>query len=136
MAHLRALHLEVDLPRLPRLAVHHEAAREPHLEDVVLCQLLCGRPRLQREQRRLGLLVLAGGGAGDRVVVQEGGVVGEVGLDRREVDEDVVELCEHAREEGSSTTSDKRQARRPGEGEGEGSPGLETRAECIAYGGG
>ena len=78
---------------LPRLAIHDQAAREPHLEDVVLGELLGRRAALQREQRRLGLLVPSGGGAGDGVVVEEGRVGGEVGLDGREVDEHVVELA-------------------------------------------
>ena len=49
---------------------------------------------LQRDEGGLGLLVLARGRLCDGDVVLEDEVVGEVRLDRREVDEHVVELAQ------------------------------------------
>ena len=73
-------HVAANLPGVARFAVHDEAARQPHLENVVSCELLGRASRLKREQSGLCLFVLARRSARDGVVVEEGGVVGVVRL--------------------------------------------------------
>mmetsp|Transcript_70 Transcript_70/g.224 ORF Transcript_70/g.224 Transcript_70/m.224 type:complete len:639 (+) Transcript_70:161-2077(+) len=91
---LGRLELEVELPRGPGLARHHVAAREPHVVDIVPAEVLPAGQGLQLEQARLRLRVLPRRGLCDRQVEHKGRVVGEVGLDGLQIDEDVVKLAE------------------------------------------
>ena len=87
---IRGLHVDVDLPSEMRLLIHDVASAEPAQIDVLVLVLIV----LDLKEALFGFFVFASRGRGDTEVPVEVIIVEEVGSDRFEIDEDIIELLQ------------------------------------------